>query len=103
MCNNCINNRPSVLPLIDDMNALEAENEELKKQVSALTQALETQNRDNQPYIKELEAQRDKAVALLKQCAVWAGYSYTYLIRTRVSSFLRKLTATGGDKPEQEH
>lgn len=44
MCNNCIN--------ADH----QAEKEELKKQVSALTQALETQNRENQPYIKELEA-----------------------------------------------
>jgi hypothetical protein len=37
------------------------ENEELKRQVSALTQALETQNRENQPYIKELEKRVNKA------------------------------------------
>lgn len=57
MCTNCINgNKPDALQLIEDMSKLQAENDELKKQVAALTQALETQNRENQPYIKELEA-----------------------------------------------
>jgi len=90
MCNNCIN------------ADLQAENDELKKQVSALTQALETQKRENQPYIKELEDQRDKAFLLLKQCAAWAGFNYTYMIRSKVASFLKTENATGGDKPEQK-
>lgn len=36
-----------------------AENEELKLQLAALTQALETQKRENQPYIKELKRESD--------------------------------------------
>lgn len=41
------------------------ENEELKKQVSALALALETQNRENQPYIKELEKRIDMATSIM--------------------------------------
>lgn len=61
MCNNCQYNgvHVSIPP------KLAAENEELRKQVSALTQALETQNRENQPYIKELEAAHSNAHNLL--------------------------------------
>lgn len=62
MCNNCQYKGIAItLP-----PNLAAENEELKKQVAALTQALETQNRENQPYIKKLEAENIKYKGLLE-------------------------------------
>lgn len=103
MCNNCINTPTTPgTPLFGEATKTLAENEELKKQVSALTQALDTQNRDNQPYIKELEDRLRQSTHIIN----WA----TSLVpddaqnwHAQASGFLNsKSNATGGDKPEQE-
>ena len=111
-------------PAGSTINAVQAqsENEELKKQVSALTQALETQSRENHPYIRELEDKRDfykenyeymqrmyspvgdalhKAVPLLKRAVNAKGLPEG--LHDDISDFLSNLkNAPGGDKPEQE-
>ncbi|ACU61306.1 hypothetical protein Cpin_3844 [Chitinophaga pinensis DSM 2588] len=56
MCNNC---QYKGINITVPTN-LAAENEELLKQVSALTQALETQNRGNHPYIQFLKEENDR-------------------------------------------
>lgn len=49
---------------------LQAENAELKIQVNALTQALETQKRENQPYIKELESKLVSAELIIEAVVI---------------------------------
>lgn len=143
MCNNCINEpkgeRQPAAAIVDSkypnmplgqqlitvtlMNDFaSAENAELRLQVSALTQALETQKRENQPYIKELEDKRDfykenyeymrrmyspvgdalhNSVALLKRALNTSGLPEG--LHDDISNFISNLKdATGSDKPEQE-
>lgn len=59
MCNNCKYKGIHVQTLPNISDNFQAENDELKKQVAALTQALETQNRENQPYIRDLKKKTD--------------------------------------------
>lgn len=116
MCNNCINEQ------------LQAERDELHIQVSALTQALETQKRENQPYIKEMEARNEQFKQLLLYSKelffrimafpepdktvhsdiyhfIWNELEELFPSPAKPLSDLSEndLNATGGDKPEQEH
>lgn len=157
MCNNCINktdNMPDPEDVLNDLasdittkgyvkfkDAIEAmkhyassatahvrsENKELKLQVSALTQALETQKRENQPYIKELERREQTYREALEKILLLFQYGQfseglpesltipvSRIINDRniclvvnpkmcgLSIYINSLDATGGDKPEQE-
>jgi len=81
---------------------LQAENEELKKQVAALTQALETQNRENQPYIEELEAAHSNALNLLARVQLNGKVPEGLWDDIHKFISIKTINATGGDKPEQE-
>jgi hypothetical protein len=87
MCNNCINAQ------------LQAENAELKLQVTALTQALETQKRENQPYIKELETSLERAKKLLNRAN---SVSLPECLQDDIEQFIISLTTAGGVNPESE-
>jgi hypothetical protein len=106
---------------------LKSENDELRLQVSALTEALETQKRENQPYIKDLERREQTYREALEQILLLFKYgqfseglpesltipisrvindrNICLLVNPEVrglSIYITSVNATGGDKPEQE-
>jgi hypothetical protein len=95
MCNNCINKGITItLP-----PSMAAENAELKLQVEALTQALETQKRENQPYLKALERQITEMGILLKRCL---NGKLPESLHDDVSDYLSTINTAGGANPESK-
>lgn len=85
---------------------VDAENAELRLQVSALTQVLETQNRENQPYIKELEEIVKNGLQVFQDIVHQDEFRLEGICEQTINEaklliYLIK-KATGGDKPEQE-
>jgi 2-succinyl-5-enolpyruvyl-6-hydroxy-3-cyclohexene-1-carboxylate synthase len=115
MCDNCINEQ------------LQAERDELKLQVEALTEAQETQKRENQPYIKELKHEADTYRRVIEQILLEMEYGtshdnippalFTNVARTlsdndiciisnpvirAIGIYRNKETAAGGVNPESK-
>ncbi|SHN45897.1 hypothetical protein [Chitinophaga sp. CF418] len=75
---------------------LQAENEELKKQVAALTQALETEKRENQPYIKQLKLEADTYRIVIEQ--ILLEMEYGQFVRQLPPQFMQEVAKIVNDR-----